>query len=410
MKLTDQPQDARVLFLDMNCFFARVEQQVQPIYRGRPVGVTPYTGGTGCVIAASYEAKELGVKTGMMVKDAKRQCPQIAILPARPALYHFYHKELIKVLETFSPFLKVLSIDEFAIRLTGRDQRDEAAKKIAFDIKDAIREKVGDWLTCSMGIASNQFLAKLAGELKKPDGLFEIKLTDLTQIYQVLKLTDLCGINHRMAGRCHAYGIYTPWALYQKSLNDMSRLFGVWGKVWYFRLRGFEVDDVAFTTKSVGHSHVLAPEFRSESGVRQVLLKLAQKTGYRLRQGQYWASGLYVGVGFFDAPHWYRVKRWPPFQDDRALTDFALSMLKGCPFDGRPLIVALSAVNLIRSYIPSISLFPELHKQQALSRAMDAINDKYGASSIRTAALLGADHAAPDRIPFGRPRFEIRNE
>src|SRR3990167_5849513 len=173
-----QPINYSNLFLDMNAFFASVEQQVQPSYRSRPICVAPYTGNTGCCIAKSYEAKGFGVQTGVSVGEAKKLCPQILILESRPELYMFYHREIVKVLESFSPFVQVLSIDEFNIRLTGLDQTYEAAVKMADDIKKTIRERVGDYLYCSVGIGPNRWLAKVAGELKKPDGLVVLILKE----------------------------------------------------------------------------------------------------------------------------------------------------------------------------------------------------------------------------------------
>lgn len=410
MSLTKPPQDASVLFLDMNSFFARVEQQVQPVYRGQPVGIAPYTGNTGCIIAASYEAKALGIKTGFSVGEAKKSCPQIIILPSRPALCHFYHKELVKIVESFSPFIKVLSIDEMSIKLTGSDQNSEKAKRMAFAIKTAISQKVGDWLTCSIGIGPSQFLAKTAAEMKKPDGLFEIKLSNLESIYQSLELTDLCGINYGLARRCRAHGIYNPLDLYRQSLTNLANLLGILGKVWYFRLRGYEVDDLTSPVKSLGHSHVLAPEFRTKEGARKVLLKLVEKAGYRLRQDNLWATGISLSIRFLGAESWHKYKKTSPFQDNRAFFDHSLALLKECSFDYPPLAIYVSTHNLIKNYPKPLSLFREQHKTEELSRAIDFINDRHGASTIYSAALMGAESSAPDRIPFGRPRFDIRHE
>ncbi len=408
--ITEHPQNSSTLFLDMNCYFARVEQQVQPIYRGKPIGITPYIGDTGCIIAASYEAKAYGAVTGLTVGEAKKQCPKIIILPARPALYHFYHKEIIKVLESFTPLLRILSIDEFSMKLTGRERASEPAKTLAFAIKNALVQKVGDWLTASIGIGPNQFLAKTAAELKKPDGLLEIKLEDLLDIYQNLSLTDLCGINRGISAQCRSFGIYSVSDLYKQSLSNMNRLFGIMGKVWYFRLRGYEVDDTTTTTKSIGHSHVLPPELRTPSGARQVTFKLIEKASFRLRQGSYWASGIYLNIRFYNHTGWSKFTRVSPFQDSHTARELVKHILSKCQFTSTPFKISISLCGLIKNSNHSSSLFPETQKRENLSRAIDVLNDKYGSATIYPAILHGAEHSAPDRISFGKPRFEIRNE
>ena len=406
--LTDQPQNTRYLFLDMNSFFARVEQQVQPTYRGQPVCITPYTGDSGCVIAASYEAKAVGIKGGCRVGDARKIYPKVVILPARPALYRIYHEEIIKVAQKFSPFIKVMSIDEFSIRLTGRDANHQEGVKMAFGLKSALLREVGDWLTCSIGLGPNQFLAKIAGELKKPDGLFEITIENLEEIYDKMVLTDITGINLRMEKRLNHANIYTPLDFYRKSLPDLSRHFGILGKAWYYRLRGHEVDEIVSSTKSVGHSHVLAPELRNRPGCKKVILKLVEKTGYRLRKDNFWATQIFLGIGFSGHVYWHKSKRIPPCHDNQQLINHAMSLFDQSPTD-YPFSIQFSTSGLIQNHIQTISLFDDLQKPQNLSKAMDKINDKYGASTIHSAALTDNESIAPDRISFGKPRFDIRN-
>ncbi|MDO8513073.1 MAG: hypothetical protein Q7S37_01045 [bacterium] len=408
MILKDIPKNNRYLFLDMNSFFARVEQQVQPDYRGKPICVSPYTGDSGCVISASYEAKALGIPGVCRVKQAKSIYPKIIILPARPHLYRFYHDQIVQRIYNFTPFIQVLSIDEFSICLSGQDGHYQEARKIAFGLKSAIQKEVGDWLTCSIGIGPNQFLAKIAGELKKPDGLFEITLENLEEIYNKMKLTDLTGINYRMEKRLNYANIYTPMDFYQKSLPELSRHLGIMGKVWYYRLRGFEIEQLAQETKTIGHSHVLPPELRSQKGAEKVIIKLIEKIGYRLRQGGYWATYLSLGIGYLGHLHWHKVKKISPCNNNRQLIKFALDFFAQSPTQ-KPFSIYLTTGGLIKNHIQSISLFDNFRKSDYLSRAMDKINDKYGATTIQSAALAGTSSVAPDRIPFGRPRFEIRN-
>lgn len=406
MGIVSSPKDYQALFLDMNSFFASVEQQVQPGLRGKPVGVAPYTGSSGCIIAASYEAKRMGVKIGR-VGDAKRLCPQIKIVESRPALYMIYHKEIKKVIESFSPYYKPLSIDEFVIHLTPLEQNELSARKLALALKSKISTEVGDYLKCSVGIAPSQFLAKVAGERQKPDGLTVVTLSDLKNLYQSISLTDIPGINWRLEKTLNRSGIYSPIQLFNLGVEEMMKRFGHWGRMWYFRLRGFEVDDVATNTRTIGHSHVLAPEFRTKDGAFSVLDRLIHKAGYRLRRERFWARGVAVSVRFLDKTGFSRGKHTSPFCDDKAFHDQVTNLLNDCLWQSRPIYVSVTAFDLVKTMGSQSSLFPEVEKPKKISETVDKINDAFGADTIYPASMSFARESAPDRIPFGKPRYEI---
>jgi len=398
-------EDYQKLFLDMDSFFASVEQQVQPGLRKKPVGIAPYTGDTGCIISSSKLAKRLGVKTGMSVGEARKVCPDIVVIESRPALYYLYHKEIVKILESFSPFLKVLSIDEMTILLGPTERNRKKAKQIALKIKRVLKERVGDFLTCSIGVGPNQFLAKLAGELGKPDGLVFVAKSELPQFYQKLDLLDLPGINERMKEILHCGGIKTPLAFYQASQAQLVQLLNHPGKAWYLRLRGFEVDDYKTKTVSIGHSFVLPPKYRSKDGVRKVVIKLACKIGCRLRRQKLLAKGLSLSVQFSDGLA-RRFINTAPFSDTHTLIRQALHLFNQIDFKTIPFGVYLVAFKLSKNQ-GYHSLFPQFQKMSQLSQVIDRINDKYGPETIYFAEIEGAEDVAPDRIPFGRPRYEI---
>ena len=398
-----KPQDFSNLFLDMNAFFASVEQQVQPPLRGKPICIAPYTGDTGCCIAKSYEAKAFGVGTGHLVGEAKKNCPQILIIESRPELYLFYHREIVKVLESFSPFLRVLSIDEFNINLTGLDQNREAAIKMAHNIKQSIRKKVGDYLSCSIGVGPNSWLSKVAGELKKPDGLVLMTFKELPALYQSLKLTDLPGINNRMAAHLRYRKIKTPFDFYNQPLNNLSRWFGHPGRVWYYRLRGYEVDTIEPATKSIGHQHVLAPKYRNKIAARKVISKMAEKCAVRLRAKGLWAGGLAIFVGFFEGPPYHHNINIDLVSDSKSIQRVALKLYDDCRIDRSPFRLAITLFNLQQTRGEQISLFNDIEKSRQISKAIDEINDRYGADTIYPASMFGTEDAAPNRIPFGSP-------
>lgn len=405
--LSQRPRDYSVLFLDMNAYFASVEQQVQPPLRDKPVGIAPYTGGTGCIIARSYEAKEWGIKVGDLVREAKNKCPKIQIIEARPALYQLYHKEILKVLECHSPYISPLSIDEFLIRLTGSDANKNQALYMAQNIKNDLKA-VGDFLTCSIGIGPNYFLAKVTGESKKPDGLTVVALKDLHTFYDDLKLRDLPGINHRMEFQLSRRGIYKVSDFFKLDLVTISKMFGHPGKAWFYRLRGYEVDNFAIKNKTCGHSHVLPPELRTKEKACAAIKKLVQKTGYRLRKQNLWASGVAVSIHFLKSGGYAQGKRTNLFNDTYTFNKEIDQLLKKCPWRD-PLYISVTAFGLVQNCPEQISIFPEIERSKKISQALDQINDIFGANTIFPASVFEAKSSAPDRIPFGIPRYDIRN-
>ncbi|QIP11272.1 DNA polymerase IV [Spirosoma aureum] len=233
-----------VLFVDMNSFFASCEQQENYWLRGRPVGVCVYTGRHGCVIAPSIEAKQKGVKTGMRLDQAMFLCPDLVPIETHPNRYREYHTKIIAVLRTFSDDVVPKSIDEAVVDLTSYQLVYKDMQLVARNIKQAIREKVGDYLQCSIGIAPNVFLAKLASDIQKPDGLTIITPDTIDNVLQTLSLTDLPGIGHRMAARLQAGGVYTPLDLRYASPDHLKAICkSIIGWHWHLRLNfGGEVD------------------------------------------------------------------------------------------------------------------------------------------------------------------------
>lgn len=410
MNLNQGPLDFQILFLDMDSCFASVEQQVQPTLRGIPIGVAPYAGPTGCIIAASKEAKQQGIKTGTGVGEAKKICPKIKIIEARPALYMIYHKEINKVIKNLSPFYQALSVDEFMIYLSPSEQNFSSVRKIAFEIKKSIKEKVGDFLTCSVGVGPNRFLSKMAGEIKKPDGFYVIKLSDIEKFYDRLKdLTKITGINHQMKKHLANFNIFTLLELYQKDISELVKILNHWGRSWYFRLRGYEVDDFKSKMRNIGHSHVLAPELRSRDNTESVIKKLIFKAGYRLRKKKMKAAGVYVLVKFLNREVFSKSRCVSPFSDNLNFIKNILEILKTCHWNNKPIFVAISAFNLTHDSNNQISIFPEIEKTKKASQALDQLNDKYESEIIYPASMHQTIESAPDRIPFGKPRYDIRH-
>ena len=280
------------LFVDLNSYFASCEQEARPELRGRPVGVVPMMADTTCCIAASYEAKAFGVKTGTIVADAKRMCPEIVLVEARHELYTEFHHRIVEAVESCVPVTAVCSIDEMACRLLGRERPLLAAIDLGLKVKRTICERVGTMLRSSVGLATNRYLAKIASDMEKPDGLVALPLDVLPEALRQLTLRDLPGIGARTEKRLNEKGLHTMSDLLALDCEQTGELWGsVWGQRLWHWLRGedFEMAELEHQ-KSISHSHVLAPEMRTPEKAWAVAHKLIHKAAMRLRAQRLWAA------------------------------------------------------------------------------------------------------------------------
>lgn len=393
----------RALYVDFNSYFASVEQQLVPELRGRPVAVLPVLAETTCCIAASYEAKRLGIKTGTLVAEARRLSPEIQFVQARPSVYVEMHHRLVEAVESCLHVERVLSIDEMACRLGGRDQRYDDAVSLGHQIKRSIASRVGSELRCSIGIAPNTFLAKVASDMKKPDGLIVIEDADLPACLYGLALRDLCGIGRAMEQRLHRHGIRTVQELCATSKSGLRAAWGsIEGERVFARLRGEELPDPVTQRSSVSHSHVLPPELRTPEAAYSVLHRLLQKAAMRLRSYGCIAGSLQVKVKFRDHENWERQARFDSTSDtlvlldalDRLWQDFAGQRLR------RPQAVAIVLSRLAEAGQRARSLFDEHRSHDQLNAVIDSVNLRYGRNALYFGGAHGALQAAPMRIAF----------
>ena len=391
----------RVLFLDLNSYFASVEQQEHPELRGKPIAVVPVMADTSFVIAASYEAKKFGIKTGTQIGDAKVMCPDLLLIDADHTHYVAYHDKIVNVAESVLPVAKVCSIDEMYFRLIGEERLPEKAVELATRMKKAIREKVGECLTSSIGIAPNTFLAKVASDMQKPDGLTVLQATDLPERLHDLKLTDFAGINKRMQVRLNAAGIFTSEQMCAASRQELAAAFGsVVGDRWWFLLRGYEVEHETKNRKSLSHSHVLPPRDRTDEGCREVLLRLMHKAAARLRSENLWTRSMDVHVGGFKKS-WTARLRLPPTQDSVTMTEYLLEAWERRDFLS-PRMVGVTFHDLMAEDSVTPSLFDASVQRGRFSQAVDKINMKFGKNKVHLAAMEHAQNSAPERIAFNK--------
>ncbi len=410
------------LFVDLNSYFASVEQQVRPELRGKPVGVVPMMADTTVCIAASYEAKAFGVRTGTVVADAKRLCPDIVFVEGRHELYTEFHHRIVEAVESCVPVAAVLSIDEMACRLIGRERPLLAAMDLGRRVKARIIEAVGPMMRSSVGLATNRYLAKIASDMEKPNGLVALPLDILPEALSRLTLRDLPGIGARTEKRLNDKGITTMPQLLALNCEQTGELWGsVWGQRLWHWLQGEDFDMADHDhLKSISHSHVLAPEMRTAEKAWAVAHKLLHKAAMRLRAANLWAPSIGLAIGFavprgekapvsrFGVPTrgWHSEIRLSECQDNptliAALSRLWASRPAGAEYD-QPYFVGVQLNGLVPDHLHSLNLFDALDGEQSRSRllkAMDELNNKYGLSTLAPATMLTAYKAAPTRIAF----------
>ena len=403
----------RNLYIDFNSYFASVEQQLNPKLRNKPVGIVPVMTDRTCCIAASYEAKKLGIKTGTLVSDAKKICPDIKLVEANHRIYIEFHHKLVETVGTCLPVDQVTSIDEMVCSLMGKEREPQTAVAIALKIKKEIAEKVGEYVKCSIGIAPNKFLSKTATDMQKPDGLVVIEEKDLPQILFSLKTNDLTGIGRRMEVRLRKHGIYTVEQLWD---SPKAKLHEVWGGIegdrMYAQLRGEIVKRPPTHRTTVGHSHVLPPEQRNKEEAFAVLNRLLQKAAMRIRYIGYAAGAMSVGVRFLGSQRWRDEMNFNHTQNTMALLNALKKIWENYPPDNfTPLAVGITLYKLIEEGDNTPVFFEDYDKIKSLNSAVDKLNKKYGFASAYYAPSHTALKSAPMRIAFTQiPDLEVEDD
>lgn len=389
----------RWLFLDLNSFFASCEQQAVPALRGLPIAVVPMMTDTTCAIAASYEAKAFGIKTGTLVREAKQMCPALKIVQARPKLYVAYHHKILEAIETLIPIDDIMSIDEVACRLDRVQREPENARQLALALKAVIRERVGVCLTSSIGIAPNKLLAKLASDMQKPDGLTFLPLNNLPQAIEHLDIQDIPGIGANMGARLRAAGIPDIPALWAADAGRLRAIWrGVTGARFHALLHGDDLPSPEHSRRSLGHQHVLPPEERRLDRATPVIRQLLVRAAQRLRDEGFYCQRLILDIKWVqDLGHYVQESRFRETQDTAFLLKNLLTLWHAAP-PLKPLRIGITLAGLT----PCDSHQPDLFDKrtpEALSVAVDKLNARYGNGTLAFGAYLPS---MTSKIAFSR--------
>jgi DNA polymerase-4 len=413
-----------IMHIDLNSCFATIEQQANPHLRGKPIAVAAYTTHSGCILAPSIEAKRYGIQTGMRVKDGKALYSKLIVLPADPWKYRNVHLALRKILKDYTNDFNPKSIDEFVLNLEGYPTLlGRRMQDVGREIKTRIKKEIGEWLTVSIGIAPNRFLAKTASSFRKPDGLEEINKDNFLEVYRNLTLIDLCGIKKQNEARLGNMGIHSVLDFYKAPVWKLKAAFSsIVGYYWYVRLHGYELDDVVFGRRSYGNSYAFPKPLITPEQIAPILTKLVEKMGFRLRRAGYKARGVHVAVTFRDGSFWHKSASWRTkvFFDSRDIYRQAFKILCDCPYlkpacrqAGPVRDLSVSVFSLLESGVSQLELFEDIEKRESVVKAVDEVNERWGNFVITPARMLTASDAVPDRIAFGNIKeleeFTIRD-
>ncbi|MCA9329665.1 hypothetical protein KDA11_03395 [Candidatus Saccharibacteria bacterium] len=399
-----------IMHIDLNSAYAMIEQQANPLIRNKPVAIAAYDTPRGMIIASSYEAKAKGIKLGINVSEARLIDPNVIILTPDPEKYFDAHRRFKKVLTNYTNDVTPKSIDEFVVDFRGSNviQGKKSMQTIGMQIKQEIKQALGEYVTVNIGVGTNRFLAKTAAGLNKPDGIDTITGKNLRSIYSKLRLIDLTGINTGYQARLRAAGIYTPIQFLDTPAHILKRQVfnSIIGYYWYIRLRGHEIDNVDTKTKSFGQQYALRQRTRDRQELSRLLMKLCEKTGRRLRRHNYTASGVHLMLRFEDYKYYAQGRKQK--SDMFATYDIfkaAQRLLDKAIIHSKVTSMQITVFNLHSQEYCQQDMFDNTRlDRRSLALATDDINDRYGEFTLVPALMANMQNTILKRVPFGSIR------
>ncbi len=396
--------DRIILHVNLDAFFASVEQQINPVLRGKPIAVSG-AGKRTVVAAASYEARTWGVKTGMSIYEARRHCPELIFVIGNNNKYIDASVKIITILKDFSPLMEVFSIDEAFLDITGSQRLFGSPETVSRLIKQRIKEELG--LTCSIGLAPNKLLAKLASGMEKPDGLVRIRPEEVGTLLDKLPVTKLCGIGEKLTEHLSLLGIRSAGDLGRVPEGILTKKFGVIGHTLH--LMGLGTDESSVVpyqqepeAKSVGHSTTLERNISGEQQILSVLWRLSEMVGRRMRREGFSGRTIALTVryeDFYTLTKRRTLRRY--INSGQEIFEGAGRIFQSIVHRKAVRLLGVSVTNL--SHCSQLPLFEEEKKRLRISRAMDRINDRWGEFTITWAGLLDRSRGKGIISPRWRP-------
>jgi len=387
-----------ILHIDMDAFFAAVEVHDHPELRGLPVVIGSPPDRRGVVSTCSYEARKFGIHSAMPSRTAFQRCPQAVFLPPNMKRYHEVSDQIMEIFRRFTPLVEPLSCDEAFLDITGARYLFGDGPTIAKKIKTAVLEETG--LTCSVGIAPNMFLAKIASDLNKPDGLtlvpFDEKL--IHAFLAPLPVRRMWGAGKKTQEILEAHKIRTIGDL---QTVDPSRLAAWVGEnsAAFFRRLAFGIDERELSTgseeKSISNETTFDEDQRDAATVEAALLDLADKVGMRLRRAGFYATTAQIKLRWTDFSTITRQRKLdPPCCDDITLRETALELFRKEALHSPVRLIGFGVSGLRRTAdSQQLDFFQTLEKKtstrrEQLSRTVDRIRERFGRKSLRRGSSL----------------------
>ncbi len=387
--------DRTILHVDLDAFFAAVEQRDRPELRGLPVIVGGDPRGRGVVSAASYEARRFGVHSAMSLREAVRRCPDGVFLPVDGRRYQQASRDVMAVLRRFTPQVEPISIDEAFLDVTGSRQLFGEGESIARLIKDGVRAEVG--LTASVGVARTKLVAKIASDLRKPDGLVVVAPGTEAAFLSPLPISRLWGVGEKTAVALADYGVRTIGDLAALAPDVVVRRFGKHGASLVERARGVDADPVhaGDPAKSVGHEHTFDVDTTDPEVIERTILGMADGVAGRLRSSGVRASTIAVKIRDSSFRTITRQRTLPePTDMTEPIFHAALELARPEVRGIRVRLLGVTASNLGER--EQLGLFPsDDPRHRAAIEAADALRRRYGDGAVTRGRLVGARLPAP---------------
>lgn len=385
--------ERKIIHVDMDAFYAAVEQRDHPELRGKPVVIGGKTQFRGVVSTASYEARKFGIHSAMPLTEAYRRCPQAVFLPPDLAKYREASQKIMQIFHFYTPLVEALSLDEAFLDVTGSQRLFGNSELIGQKIKKRIKEELD--LTASIGIAPNKFLAKLASDLDKPDGLVVIKLDEIKTKLWPLSVKKLWGIGGKSAQRLKELNIKTIGQLAQTDVNLLVNLLGSWGVEVHQLANGVDHRPVVPEREahSIGHETTFSEDIGNRELLQNVLLDLAQDVGWRLRRANLKSRTIVLKMRLQDFQTITRNHTLceETNRDDIIYQEAVKLFNKNFSGEQSLRLIGVTAAGLVDANQArrQVSLFSEeKDKSQELYQALDKINNKYGKKTITRARLI----------------------
>ena len=384
-----------ILLIDMDAYFASVEQRANPSWRNKPIIVCGK--GRTVVTTASYPAREYGVKTGMTLPEAKKLCPEIITVYGNPEKYIDTSLRIHRMLLEFTDQVEVFSIDESFLDITNISREGFSALEISRKIKERLKGEIG--LTCSIGIGPNKLIAKLASKVQKPDGLVEIRKEDVQDFFSGLPVEELqgVGVGKKIAQKLKSLGISTAKQLGEASISLLTAHFGIWGYHLKKMGKGEGSSLVGRYSeheqeKSIGHSHTLPKDTRDLVVIKAYLRMLSEKVGVRLRDANLMGKTVNLVVRYSDFNTFIRQRSLKYY----IKTGYEIYSTAYRIFE--KILPLEKAVRLLGVSISRLSvddrqrfLLQSMEREQRLVETVDMINEKYGEFTVKPSSLLIAE-------------------